>query len=226
MAVTLDAALGTGNNAGATTCAITTTNAVAATGRPVIIVGYFFNGVRTCTMSGMGLTWAEDAVLRAASLHISIFSAPDAAGHASGQTITATFSAAVDSVMGGGSFLGIDTSGTVIASATNNGSTAAWNSGTVASTSGNALIGGAFIDNGATTSSLETSPGIELFDKNVGAQSETTTGVYKLSVAGSDSVAGTWNAAAAWIAAGVCYKAAAGGAAVEEMRLTTIGAGA
>jgi hypothetical protein len=212
-AVTLDQPLGTGNNSNASTCSLVTSAAVASGAMIALIIGWFKNDAGTSSITtAAGLTWTKDAELRASSLHIAIWHAFAPSGLASSSTITATISANADSIMGAGSFLGVDTVGTVIASQTNNGSTAGWSSGTVASTSGNMLFGGSFIDSGSVSSSTPTSPGVELFDKNVAGQSETLTAVYKLSVSGNDVIDGTWNAAAAWIAAGVCYKAAAGAA--------------
>lgn len=216
MAVTLDTGLGTGNNTASTTCSMSTTAAVASGGMICLVVGWFINSASTSSVTTTGgLTWTKDAELRATSLHIAIHHAFAPSGLASGTTLTVTFTAGGDSIMGAGSFLGIDTTGTVIASQTNNASTAGWSSGTVASTSGNALIGGSFIDSGSVSSSTPTSPGVELIDKNVAGQSETLTEVYKLSVSGNDVIDGTWNAAAAWIAAAVCYKASAGASATS-----------
>lgn len=207
MAVTLDTALGQGNQAAGSNPAITTTSSVAVGGRVIVVAGHFVNGVTTRSCGGGGLTWAEDVYLRATALHISVFSAAAPAGLASSTVLTVTYNNAGDSILGAISLLGIDPVSPVVASNTNNASTAGWSSGTVAATSGNALVGGAFVDSASVTLSTPTAPGVEWFDDHVGAQSETATGVYKLSVAGSDVIDGTWDAAAAWIAAAVCYKA-------------------
>lgn len=211
-AIALDQPIGTGKGHASTTATFTTTATVAA-GTHILLVAGRFNSAsaNTQAVSGGALTWVEDATLSAGNLRVSVFRAVAAAGLVSGTTLTLTHSgsspASTDSIFGGGSFTGIDTVGTVVTTGTNNASTAGW-SASCSSTSGNALFGGAFMD-GATTSSTPTAPGVELFDVNDATQTETETGVYKLSVAGADSIAGTWLSAAAWAAAVVCYKAAA-----------------
>src|SRR3954462_5320649 len=139
MAGTLHPALGTGNNSASTTCTLTTTAAVAVGGRVLVLVGWFINSVSTSTLSGGGLTWTKDVELRSGSLHIAIHSAPAPAGLASSTVLTATFSLAGDSIMGAGSFLGLDSTGAT-ASQTNTGATAAWSSGSVTAASGNMLF--------------------------------------------------------------------------------------
>lgn len=211
MAVALDASLGQGNASAASSSNFSTTSAVASGAHIICIVGWFHNGASTVAVSGGSLTWTEDVVLRSGSVHISIQRAYAASGLASSTTITATFTGATpDSILGACSYTGIDTTGTVVASGSGSGTGTGWSSGSVASTSGNALIGGAFED-GATTASTPTSPGVEEFEKQVAGQTETLTMVDKVSVSGSDSIAGTWGTSTTWIAAAVCYKAAAGG---------------
>jgi hypothetical protein len=224
LAVTLDTALGTKAQSASTTAVLTTTAAVASGGHILLVAGHFFAGATTRACAGGSLTWTEDAYLKSGSLHISIFRASAPSGLASSTNITVTWGNAGDSLVGAGSFLGIDTSGTVIASGTNNGSLAGWGTGSIASTSGNMLFGGAFMD-GAVTTSTPTSPASELFDVNSAGQTETATGAYKLSVSGSDSIDGTWASAAGWAAAGVCYKATAGAATVVRSRLLAGGVG-
>jgi hypothetical protein len=219
MAVALDQALGTGHNTGASTCSMTTTAAVAAGAHVIVVLGWFKNDATASTFTTTGgLTWTKDAELKSGSIHIAIWRASAPSGLASSTTLGVTIGAASDSLMGAGSFTGIDTSGTVITSGTNNGTGTGWGSGTIASTSGNAVIGGSFCD-GLTGSSSPTSPGVELFDFNNAGQNETETSVYKLSVSGSDSVDGTWSSSVSWIAGAVCYKAAAGAAATSDIPL-------
>lgn len=191
------------------------TSAAVASGAHIFVVfGWFQNNASTSSLSGGGLTWTKDVELRATSLHIAIHRALAPSGLASGTTLTATMSAGTpDSIMAAGSFTGIDTVSTLGTTQSTNASTAAWNSG--ASNIGSAgqfMIGGSFIDNATTTASTPTSPGVELADVNIGAQSETLTIVYKLSLSGADKISGTWDAAAAWIGAGATYNAASAAA--------------
>lgn len=160
--------------------------------------------------SGGGLSWTEDVTNVSGSIRFSVFRAPAPSGLASGTVLTVTHTNNSDCIIGAGSFLGIDTTGTVITTAVNNASTAGWTGGALSSTSGNMIFGGAFVDSGSVSSSAPVAPSVELFDKNVAGQSETLICEYKLSVAGADLVDGTWNAGAAWIGASVCYKSAAG----------------
>lgn len=212
MAVALDTALGTHASSASTTNILPTGAAVASGAQIIVVLGWFQNGATTAAVSGGGLTWVEDAVLRATNIHISIQRAFAPAGLASSTNLTATISATADSLIGATSFTGIDTTGTVVTSGTNNGSVAGWTAA-CSSTSGNAIIGGAFMD-GAATTNTETAPSVESFDFNSAGQTESLVGEYKLSVAGGDSIAGTFGAAATWISAVVCYKAAAAAAVV------------
>lgn len=226
MAVTLDTALGTGNASAASSVSFNTTAAVASGGRVVLICGRWqLASTSTMSITGTGgLTWAQDHTVSSGTLRISVFSAPAPAGLASGTTLTVSFSTASnDTIIGAGSFLGIDTVGTVVAFNGGAASTAAWSSASVAATSGNALIGGAFCD-GLNATSTPTAPGVELFDRNIVGQSESLVEQYKLSVAGSDTIAGTWSGAVSHVAIGVAYKAAAAGAAAPRL-LGSLGVG-
>lgn len=218
MAVTLDALLGTGNATGSATVSLVTANTVAANGRLVLLVGSFFTSQGTYSVTtAAGLTWTQDHTVVSGQIRVSIFSAPAPSGLAASSTITITDSggsATGDLIIGGVSYLGIDTVGTVVSFNGAAAATAAWASGSISSNSGDAIVGGAWVDAGAVNSSTPTGPAVERVDVNIAGQSETITIVDKLTVAGADSVAGAWNTTGSHIAIGVGYKAAASGAAV------------
>lgn len=211
MAVTVDASLGQGNATGAATFNFNTAATVAAGAHIILVCGAFRSGAQTFTVSGGSLTWTEDKTVVNGSVRFSVFRAPAPSGLASGTTLTVSLgSGSNDMIAGAVSYAGIDTSGTVVTSASSTGSGTAWSSTSAAAASGNALIGGAFED-GTVTSSTPTSPAVEEFEKQVAGQSETLTLIDKLSVAGTDSLAGTWGASVTWAAAAVAYKPTAGG---------------
>src|SRR3954468_10351245 len=92
MAVTLDTTLGTGNSSGAATTTITTTAAVASGGRILVMGGRFWAGNTNFTVSGGGLTWAEDVTLyNGSNVRFSIWSAAAASGLASSTALTITY---------------------------------------------------------------------------------------------------------------------------------------
>lgn len=230
MAVTTDVLLGTGNAGASAAVSLVTTNTVAAGGRLVLLVGSFKTAQGTYSVTtAAGLTWAQDHTVVSGQIRVAVFSAPAPSGLASGSTITITNtggSATGDFIVGGESYLGIDTSAGYVTGF--NGAaaaTAAWATGSITASSGDAIIGGAWVDAGAVSSSTPTSPAVERIDKNVAGQSETLTLVDKLSVAGSDALAGTWNAAGGHVAIGVGYKAAAGGGGVTVKQLAALGVG-
>jgi hypothetical protein len=211
VAVAAVSALGQGNSSGVGTTTLTTGATVTAGHHLILVAGRFNSTNSTMSVSGGGLTWTEDVTLVSGSYRISIFRAPAPSGLASGTTLTVTHTGGgtADCIIAAHSYSGIDTAGTVIATGSHaDSATTAWGSGAVASTSGNALIGGSFSD-GAAVSSTPTSPGVERYDINIGAQSECLELVDKVSVAGSDSIDGTWNASTTSISAAVCYKATA-----------------
>lgn len=216
MAVSLDALLGTakGHNVAAV---ITTTNAVAAGGRVVVVAGRFDSGAGTLSIAGGGLTWATDHNLSSGSLRIYVFSAPAPAGLAASSTLTVSSSSpgTTDIQCGALSLLGVDTSVWVAGFNGAAASTAGWSSGSVSAGSGDTLVGGAFEDGSGTLTSTPTGPALEAWDFNDATQTEACTGVYTTGLAGSAAAAGTWSGAISHIAIGVAYKAAAAGGATS-----------
>jgi hypothetical protein len=211
VAVTVDqATLGTGNASASTTTTLTTTNAVAAGARILIVCGRFYSGANTQSFTTTGgLTWTQDHTVVSGSIRTSVWSAAAPSGLASSTALTITHTNACDSIMGGASYNGIDTSGFAVAFNGAAASTAAWSSGSVAGNAGDALIGGAFVDNGSVSSSVIGGSETERIDKNVAGQSETLTLYDILSIAGSTALTGTWNAAGSHVATAVAYKALA-----------------
>lgn len=213
MAVTVDqTSLGTGNASGSNPT-LTTTGAVAAGGHIIVVAGRFNSTNSTMAVSGGALTWTQDHTAVSGSIRTSVFRAPAPAGLAASTvlTLTHTGGGVADSIFGAASYLGIDTVGTVVAVNGGGASTAAWSSGSVAGNSGDALVGGAFVDAGAVSSSVPTAPAVERIDRNIAGQSESLTMADILSLSGATALAGTWNAAGGHVAVAVAYKAAAGG---------------
>lgn len=222
MAVTFDQALGTGAQSvpGATAGTVTTTGAVPAGGMVVFKAGRFNSAGTTLTASGGGLTWATGHTIASGSIRLYLFYAFAPAGLASGTVLSATPSAASnDFTMCAASYLGVDSAVSPVAFGGAAASTAAWATGSIAASSGNALIGGAYGD-GALSTSTPTGPAVERVDFNSATTSGSITLVDKLSVAGSDSLAGTWSGALGHIALGVAFQAAAGGGAATPPALT------
>lgn len=190
------------------------------------IMGRFSGGAATSSIAGGGLTWAMDHTVTSGNIVIKAFRAFAPSGLASSTAITVTHSTTaggLDCLVGAISVLGADTVGQPSAVNGSAAATAAWSSATVTASSGDALLGGAFCD-GVTGSSTPTAPGVEWFDFNDAGQNETETGVYKLSVSGSDTIQGTWSGAVGHVALGVAYKAA-GAAGTVVKQLSALGVG-
>jgi hypothetical protein len=224
VAVTLDTSLGTGNQAAGTSVTLTTSAAAAAGSMVVIGVASFIGAVpaHSVTAAG-GLTWATAHTSTSGSLRGSLFYAFAPTGLASGTTLTVSAGSAGDWLIGGGSWLGIDTSGTLAAALTGlnaaAAATAAWATGTIAAGAGNLMVSVTFEDGSGTATSTTTSPALELLDFNNAGQSEALTMGYKLNSSASDSIAGLWSAALGHICVGAGFKAAVAGATPPELSM-------
>jgi hypothetical protein len=137
MAATLDANLGTKAQAASTTASLVT-SATAAAGTLIVIgVGYFATGGSGITVSvttAAGLTWASTTRQNdASSRSIYLFYAYAASGLASGSTITWTTSSGnADWLIGGGSWLGMDSTPTkLVDNGSNTAAATAWSSGSL-----------------------------------------------------------------------------------------------
>jgi hypothetical protein len=227
MAVTLDqTSLGTlaASGVGAGGATFNTTNAIATGGMAVILAGrFYFTAATAITASGGGLTWNVAHTFQSGNLRVSLIYAFAPAGLASGTTITIN-STGSDVTLLSASYLGVDTSGTVVSTGNSTATNTAWTSGSVTATAGNAIIGGAFGDGTLSTSTA--SAGTERGDFNSGTTSGNVTLVDKLSSAGgSDNVAGTWTNSLAHLGIVAEFKAAAGGGATPVRLLGTTGVG-
>lgn len=223
MAVTLDQSLGTGNQSSGTSVNLTTSAAVAAGATIVLGVGSFIGGVPAHSISGGGLTWATAHTSTSGSLRGSLFYAFAPAGLASGTTLTVSAGSTGDWLIGAGSWLGVDTSGTLANALTGfnavAASTAAWATGTIAAGAGNLMVSVAFEDGSGTATSTTTAPALELVDVANAGQAEALTMGYKLSASASDSIAGLWSAALGHVCVGAGFKAAVAGAAIPPSLL-------
>jgi hypothetical protein len=210
MAVTVDqanigTAAGTGKGTGgAGQVTFNTTAAVAVGGMIALLVGKFDNttgGTASATVTGPGAFTVAHSTA-SGNYYTALLYVFCPSGLSSGTTVTISFTggsvASADVTVCAASYLGVDTSGTVIAFNATGASTAAWASGTVAATSGNALIGGAGGD-GTLSTSTPTSPAVEEIDFN-----SATTG-------------GTWSNAITNIGIAACFKAATGVTAAAVM---------
>jgi hypothetical protein len=225
--VAYGAAIGTANGAAIVsggTLVLTTTGAVPAGGHILVAVGRF-NSTTTGlpSISGGGLTWATARDSGASNRRVMIFIAPCPAGLAASTAITITFTTGTsDAIAAAHYYTGWDTVGTVVTSNSVVAATAGWSSGNM--TGAGDAVGVSFVDNGTTTSSTPTAPGVERTDLNIAGQAETLTVVDQLNVSGTNAVAGTWNVAGSHAAAGAVFKLAAAGAPVVRT-LSSTGAG-
>lgn len=208
MAIALDQILGTGNSSGVGTTTLTTTAAVAVGGKLIVVVGRFNFTNSTLSVAGGGLSWFEDVTIVQGNVRTSLFRADAPAGLASATalTITHTGGGSADCVAGACSYSGMATGGPSAVNTTGGGTTAAWATGSVGAANGNGMVGGAFID-GSAASSTPTSPAVERIDANIAGQSEVLTLIDKLSVSGTDTLGGTWSNTGTWAAVAVAYAA-------------------
>lgn len=218
MAATLDANLGTKAQAGSNTASLITSSAAAAGTLLVIGVGYFAtsgSGVSASVTTGAGLTWAGTTRTTSGSMHGYLFYAFAPSGLASSSTITWTASVGnCDWLIGGWSFLGMDTTPTLLGSNGAAASTAAWSSGSIVAGEVNLGVVMAFADGGAAGSSTSTSdlPLTELIDLNSAGQSECFTLAYDLASASTATLQGDFSGALSHVARGGAFKIAPSGA--------------
>jgi hypothetical protein len=225
MAVTLDRSIGTGNAQGAASVTLTTSGAAASGALLVIGVGAFVTGSPTITVTGAGgLTWATATTGSSGSLRGLLFYAFAPSGLAGSTALTVSAGAGThDWLISGGSWLGVDISGTLANALTGFNSaaaaTAAWATGTIAAGAGNLMVSSTFEDGSGTATSTTTSPALELNDFNNAAQTEALTMGYKLNSSASDSIAGLWSSALSHLCVGASFKAAAGATATASLTM-------
>lgn len=221
MALALDQSLGQGNTTGSNTCNMTTGAAIASGAIVVMAMAHFRAGSTTdITASGGGLTWTTDQFVVSGNIKIAFASAKVSSGLASGATFTATGvpSQASDWIIGAGSFLGIDTSGTILTGfASSSGTGTTHSSGSVTANAGDLLVEAAFQDGSGTATGSETAPAVLLFNKTVAGQTEALVFTYELGMSATDSIGGTWSTSVTHVDAGASYLAAAGGGGTSQV---------
>lgn len=204
MAITLDVLL-LGSfaveDAGATTVAVTTTQAAAA-GSTIILCGYTgsFQPTTPISDNGPGLTWTVDVVGKntTTSPYAWIISAYAPAGLASGRTITVTLTgSAGDRFMTATSFLGVKTSLRVdTTAAVIDQAGTAWTTRNMTTQAGSVLLA-AVADSDNSHTSTPTAPALEIADINSPGNAAFTS-AYRIEAAGGTyAVAGTWSGIAA-----------------------------
>lgn len=217
------------NDASATTIAVVTTATVAAGALIVASLGWWLASAATVTVAGGSLTWATAVQGKNASgeQQAGIAYALAPSGLASGATITATYSAAVNGrQIGVSSFTGVD-SGTPLGNtgAINAGNlVAAWATASVAISAGSVLVGVSHLDPNGT--STITAPSIEALDWTDGANTAATMGYRIEASAASYTVAGAWSISSSRNATvGAEFKAAAAGGGTTVKKLAALGVG-
>ena len=220
MAATLDANIGTKAQAASVTASLVTAAAAAPGSLLVIGVGYFSATATASITTTGGLTWAATTPTVSGSLRCYIFYAYAPAGLASGTTLTWTASATTpDWLIGGASFLGCESTPTLLGSNGAAATATAWSSGSIAAGETNLGVVMAFEDGSGTATSTSTAPLTELIDFNSAGQVEAFTLAYDLASAATATLAGAWSVSVSHVARGAAFKIAA--AAVVTAPLAT-----
>jgi hypothetical protein len=201
---------------GGTTQTLTTGNAVASGGFITLLVGWFGAGSLS-SVTGGSLTWSIDKTIANGSVHIALVSAQAAAGLASATT--------PDWLIGGASFLGMETTPTLLATNGAAATASAWSSGSIAAGETNLGVVMAFEDGSGTATSTSTAPLTELIDFNNAGQAEAFTYAYDLASASTATLAGSWSASLSHVARGSAFKIAAAGGGTVVKKLSALGVG-
>lgn len=224
MAATLDANLGTKAQHLLATASLVTASAAASGSLLVFGVGTFGAGTVTVTTTG-GLTWAGTTVTTSGSIKGQLFYAYAASGLASGTTLTWTSSTGTpDWLLGGASFLGAQSTPTLLGTNGAAATAAAWSSGSIAAGAVNLGVVMAFEDGSGTATSTSTAPLTELIDFNDATQTEAFTFAYNLASASTATLAGSWSASLSHVCRGAAFQIAAGGG-VTVKQLSAMGVG-
>jgi hypothetical protein len=207
-AAVLDANLGTKAQTGSVTASFVT-SAAAAPGSLIVVGlgGFFTGGAPTMTVAG-GLTWGVTTGTLSGSLKGYLYYAYAAGGLASGATITWTASGSTDWLIGGASFLGMDSTPTLLATNGGGASTQAWSSGSLVAGETNLAVVMAFEDGSGTATSTSTAPLTELIDFNSAGQTEAFTLAYDLASASTATLAGSWSTPVSHVTRGGAFKIA------------------
>jgi hypothetical protein len=221
-AASLDASLGTKAQSGTSTASLTTSAAAAANSLIVVGVGYFAaggSGITVNVTTAAGLTWASTARTNSGSVNSQLWYAYAAAGLASSSVITWTASASTcDWMIGGASFLGMNSTPTPLATNGAAASAQPWSSGSIVAGAVNLGVVAAFEDGSGTATSTSTAPLTELIDFASLGQTEAFTLAYDLASASTATLAGSWSASLSHAARGAAFPIAAGAAAARPPR--------
>jgi hypothetical protein len=231
MAIGTPTSLGTAVASAVTATTRTFTTSVTAPSNSLIIAPCFWGAVasQTGVMSGGSLSWGLTGTgtpeqtnafgFSGFTFSTGIFSAPAAAGLASGTVLTLTTSAGVDASIAVYAVTGMDLTGSRKDVSNGQGAlTANWDSGSATNTVPDVLlIGGSMVDGsafGGVMSSTPAGSATELDDVvNAGDDWAFTTTYQIVAATASQNLAGTWAASANQVSAFVAYKAAAAAAA-------------
>jgi hypothetical protein len=223
MPATLDANLGTKAQAASATASLVTANPAAAGSLLVIGVGYFSASATASITTTGGLTWAATTPTVSGSIRGYLFYAYAPAGLASGTMLTWTASATTpDWLIGGASFLGMNSTPTLLGSNGASATAAAWSSGSIAAGEVNLGVVMAFEDGSGTATSTSTAPLNELIDFANAGQNEAFTLAYDLASAATATLAGSWSASLSHVCRGGAFKIAPGGSPVMRPTFNAI----
>lgn len=229
MAASVDVTVGTKAQSGSATASLVTGNPVAAGALIVFGVGYFSGGTPTASITtAAGLTWTRSTQTHSGSINAYLFSAYAAAGLASGSTITWTSSAgAPDWLIGGMSFLGAETTPTILASNGTAASAATWSGGSLVAGEVNIGVCCVFEDGNGTLTWGTDAPATERIDFNSAGQTEAFTLAYDLAGASTATITGTSSASVSHVTRASAFKIAAGGGGPADLppRRTLLGVG-
>lgn len=217
MAASLDVTVGTKAQASSTTASLVTSATVASGALIVVGVGFFAAsgaGVTASVTTAAGLTWANTTQTVSGALHGYLFYAYAASGLASGSTITWTASSSGnDWLIGAASFLGMETTPTLLASNGAAASSGNWSSGSIAAGETNLGVVMAFEDGSGTATATCTAPVTELIDFNNAGQNEAFVFGYDLASGSTATLAGTWSSSLSHVARGGAFRIATAAAA-------------
>lgn len=217
MAATLDATIGTKAQASAATASLVTSAAAAAGSLVVVGVGFFASagaGETASITTAGGLTWVATTKTSSGSIHGYLFYAYAPAGLASGTTLTWSSGTAnvCDWLIGGASFLGMETTPTLLGQNGAAASSTAWSGGSIVAGEVNLSVLMAFEDGAGTATSTTTAPASELIDFNNAGQAEAFTLAYNLAGASTATMAGTWSASVSHVTRAAAFRIASAAA--------------
>lgn len=188
------------------------TTAAVAAGAMIVIAAFRFNNTNTTlTASGGSLTWAAAHNVTSGTIRGYLFYAFAPSGLASGTALTVTASSGSnDWTVCAASYAGLDSADALQAVNGSAAGTAAWATGTIGGSAGDAYIGFAAGD-GTLRTSTTTAPAVERIDFNSATTAGSITLVDELEGEANDALAGTWSGTLGHVAVGAAFKVAGGG---------------